>query len=636
MLDSILLIGKNNRDNWLDMFTKSIDTENREENILVNIIFDLDNGKVEFDPKKLDSQVAIEYRYINKTFWAPRIPVPRLTFESDEFKKRIRKKFKKRSENVKDLDKILDNMVDEIIEEMIEEIIKQVNNMKGRLKGDLKGVKDLSSQELGELCTLLNEVKDNINRTKEQIRKEYARIKTEMNDYNIECFTISIKKNGHIRELAKDDLYIKFLKTYIKYPNELREGSCHICNTKKVLTDPAFENGSLLKIYNVDKKGFISGISDKEQFKMRTFAICPECRLNLIIGNKYIYKKLSTPLYKDMNLYVIPRISFVEYDKQLIGKLVKIIRGVTSYEGFAELHNMLEGLDELFQEWYTFIIIFGSKNQAAFNLECFVQEVPITNIRKIYQTMRVITNKATEYWGSEKRKWDLTLSGIANLFQNGKEIEKRELIELLSSILQLHYYPINKLFELAILWAHITHYNSGTLKKKNSELEKGLIKFNYILLLLKELGMVDKTNSTNTNGSENITINDERIKEWVKSMQYNDLQTGLFILGHLISQIGNAQYKKGDEKKSILNKIDFKGMKALKILILANEIPYHLRNYRILNKYNESNYCHMMKLLNNNRDRLDEDPIGNLFYILSGYAYGTYTIITASNRTDAG
>lgn len=613
MLDSILLIGKNNRNDWLKMFTKSIKEENKKENILVNIIFDLDNKKVEFEPKKLDEEVAKEYRYINKTFRAAREQLPRLTFEINEFK------------DVDDLKDIMEN------------IIKQVGEIKKRIKCE-SNIKDILEKS-EELEKILNEIKSYLNNEeiKKQIANEYSEIKTEYS--NIECFTISIKKNGNTRALAKEDLYTKFIETYIKYPSELKEGSCHICRADKVLVDPAFESGSLLKIYAVDKKGFISGISGGERFKRRTFAICPECRLNLIIGSKYISNNLAFSINL-CNIYVIPRISFEEYNDQLIKRLVDIIKGITSYGGFTELNKMINDLDELFQKWYIFTIIFGSKKQAAFDLEHFVQEVPITNIRKIYDAMNEVTNCAAEYWGGEERRWDLTLTGIVRLypFKNGKEIERRPLIELLSSILQLHPYPINKLFEIAINWAKITYYNGSASKNKGSknsdiELVEGLVKFNYLLILLKKLGMVSSVNDTKASGSKNLTISDERIKKWVDEMQYNDLQIGLFMLGYLISQIGNAQYNRGDEKKSILDKIDFKGMKREKILTLVNEIPAHLRNYRIL-KYNELNYYYMMEFLNRNQNsnRLDEDPIGNLFYILSGYAYGTYNTITAESR----
>jgi CRISPR-associated protein Csh1 len=131
---------------------------------------------------------------------------------------------------------------------------------------------------------------------------------------------------------------------------------------------------------------------------------------------------------------------------------------------------------------------------------------------------------------------------------------------------------------------------------------------------------------TNTTDIKDISVGDEHMDNWLKNMGYNEYNTALFLLGYIIAQIGNAQYKKGDEKKSILDKIDFKGMKKERILLLACELLQSLRNYKILN-YNESYYYKMMELLNKAGKEIDKDPIENLFYILSGYAYGTYKVI---------
>lgn len=602
MLDSIFLIGENNRDNWLEKFIKSVKDDGKEK-VAINIIFDLDNNDVSFELKRFDEQVAKKYRYINKTFRAARESTPRLTFESKELS------------NSGKLKEIIDN------------VIHKAEEIKDRI--DMDEIKYIT-----ELENILGQIKSFLDL--EQIRgKIEQEIKKANAKFTIECYTISIKKGDNYKELATENSYTKLLEAYIKYPVELNEeGLCYMCRKKRVLIDPAFESGSLLKVYNVDKKGFMSGIADEEESKIRTFTICPECRLNLIIGSKYVTNNLVLPI-KSYNMYVIPRISFAKYDNRLIKDLVdKIIKSITIYDKFAKLQNMIKNLDEFSNEWYTFTIIFGSREQAAFSLEYFVQEVPITNIRRIYETMCKITNEAVEYWNDERGKWDITLSGIAQLypFKNGKEVERRPLIELLASILQLSPYPINKLFEIATLWSRITYYNKDIQKKKgfkNNDLElvSGLVKFNYILLLIKRLGMIAQTSNS---GSGDIPINDEHIRKWVKQMQYDELQAGLFMLGYLISQVGHAQFKKGDEKKSILDKIDFKGMKREKIITLANEMPQHLRNYRILNKYNEVHYSNMMELINKNYSRLDEDPTSNLFYILSGYAYGTYKTMKGS------
>jgi hypothetical protein len=53
-----------------------------------------------------------------------------------------------------------------------------------------------------------------------------------------------------------------------------------------------------------------------------------------------------------------------------------------------------------------------------------------------------------------------------------------------------------------------------------------------------------------------------------------------------------------------------------------------MRNYRILDDYNEAIYGCMKELLDRNTGKL-HNPIENTFYLLSGYAYITYRTITS-------
>ncbi|MEM3466748.1 MAG: TM1802 family CRISPR-associated protein, partial [Candidatus Jordarchaeales archaeon] len=82
------------------------------------------------------------------------------------------------------------------------------------------------------------------------------------------------------------------------------------------------------------------------------------------------------------------------------------------------------------------------------------------------------------------------------------------------------------------------------------------------------------------------------------------------------------QHNKGDEKKAVLNKINFEGMSAERVKLLANYVLEGLRNYKVLNDRNEATYACMKMMLDRNLDAL-RNPIDNVFYILSGYAYVT-------------
>jgi CRISPR-associated protein Csh1 len=146
--------------------------------------------------------------------------------------------------------------------------------------------------------------------------------------------------------------------------------------------------------------------------------------------------------------------------------------------------------------------------------------------------------------------------------------------------------------------------------------------------MLKNMGVVDNAESEVGEGIPAVEWErDERLKkigEWFKEMGYGGLQQGLFLLGYLVGEVGRAQYRKGDTKKSVLDKVDFNGMKTEKVVTLSNQILKSLRDYRILDKSNESVYYHAVKLLNKHRDWLRVNPVENAFYLLSGYAFNTY------------
>lgn len=107
----------------------------------------------------------------------------------------------------------------------------------------------------------------------------------------------------------------------------------------------------------------------------------------------------------------------------------------------------------------------------------------------------------------------------------------------------------------------------------------------------------------------------------------------MFLLGVLIGKVGQVQYSvKKDVKKAVLNKINFDGMMVERVKILANKILEDLRNYDIL-IYNEVIYGEMKNQLDRNLEKLN-NPINNVFYILSGYAYSTLKSITGGNKNE--
>jgi len=155
-------------------------------------------------------------------------------------------------------------------------------------------------------------------------------------------------------------------------------------------------------------------------------------------------------------------------------------------------------------------------------------------------------------------------------------------------------------------------------------LNKFVFKYNLLLNLLKDIGAVEMEREA----KGYFKIPDEDIEATLSSMGYVEWQKALFLLGVLVGRIGIEQYKKGDEKKAVLNKISFEGMSAERVKLLANYVLEGLRNYRVLDSRNEAIYAYMKMMLDRNVGVL-RNPIDNVFYILSGYAYATLQAITS-------
>ena len=75
-------------------------------------------------------------------------------------------------------------------------------------------------------------------------------------------------------------------------------------------------------------------------------------------------------------------------------------------------------------------------------------------------------------------------------------------------------------------------------------------------------------------------------------------------------------------------------MSAEKVMQLANHVFKSLRDYRILNK-NESLYG-MMKLLLDANVKTLNNRLQNTFYTLSGYAFGTYSVLKRNGGEKSG
>ena len=72
-------------------------------------------------------------------------------------------------------------------------------------------------------------------------------------------------------------------------------------------------------------------------------------------------------------------------------------------------------------------------------------------------------------------------------------------------------------------------------------------------------------------------------------------------------------------------------MNVGKILRLTNEIFEKLKQYKKL-PYNEGNFGELKRLLDKYMENWELSDQENVFYVLSGYAYNTYSAITKASQ----
>lgn len=505
----------------------------------------------------------------------------------------------------------------------------------------------LSDKEIEGLYQHLRDLREIFFANNENLTPNFEKVcdKKGISSKEITLCTISVKRDGKIIDLAKEPGYRKILYHVIRYEKTpkypLKRGKCHICGREdEVLINPDYPKGTFLGIYVIDKISFLSGVSKSEKSLLRTHSVCFDCKEKLVLGMNFINKHLSVRI-GDLNAWIVPT---------LLGEKVKwnilvcknAFEVAKSHDGFEKIREIEEGLDKIFGKLgfspYIINIIFGRSQQSQFIFQGLIKDVPLTRFIEVGKASEKLAKQMDKHFLTGGEHWFLGFEKISRIFPLTKisgEVKGKSLIELFNAMLIGAYYPKEHLLEKALLYVRIHrfgNYGGYNVKEVNrerreEEICRGLLLYNLLLNLLIELGVIDAGR-----WRERLTLEgvDNDIIEFCSEQRYSDWQIGLFLLGVLIGKIGIEQFKKGDRKKSILDKIDFDGMSPEKVKWLANVVLEGLRNYRIL-EYNEVIYAQAKKMIDKNMNHL-KNPLDNTFYVLSGYAYSTFRAITGGEE----
>ena len=467
---------------------------------------------------------------------------------------------------------------------------------------------------------------------------------------DIALYTACVRKDGKLIELVKEPGYRKFL-WFMQYASGSKEyptlpGRCHICGgEKEVLTNPSYPEGTLLCIYNVDKAGFMSGLSRKPENMLKVHAVCPDCKEKLVLGLKFVEQNLVATIGEKspvkLKVFLIPKFVGMKLqyaDLKSIAYKMRLAFDVgKAYKSLEEVETLMDGLMESQHNFACIFLnlLFGYRRSSHFSFQYLIQDVPVMRLLELVRSSINISNVAAEMFQEGIEKWSIGFEGISSIFPlktTRDRIDWKPLVMLFDSMLTNTAYPVENIISRAVLFARINRYGMYEGYSINPPFSgggerwlcEGVLKYNLLLKLLGEVGVI----KMGLKGKAYfVKLPDEEVEKFLSEMEYEEWQKALFLLGVLVGRIGIEQYKKGDEKKAVLNKINFEGMSAERVKLLANYVLEGLRNYRALNDYNEATYACMKMMLDRNLEAL-KNPVENVFYILSGYAYTTLKAIT--------
>lgn len=459
----------------------------------------------------------------------------------------------------------------------------------------------------------------------------------------IPCITYN---NSKIIISTHDD-YIKLISSTLKGTKLCDHGVCHICgqkhndiNTKEYSSK--LSKSSIGKVFVTTTVNYAPSFSKSDH--KRNYAICKKCYEKLMFGEKKVMSDFKIKIAKEDSI-----ILFEGLDKPLEKEyLEKIKKGIDLVFNPRETQDWISGFKSELTDWqqielYEFNIVFYKTDGKS----CIIRKT-IENISSIrFKYIISIFDEIRLTFGEKLRYF--TLGNIYNIVsvstdKDGTQLNIARLLNLYSAIIKGELIDRAFIFDLAcealekglneLRSSKVRNYKNlyklMYLKDKdygvNVYINKIMMSYIAFFHVIQKLNILDKE-VFKMNGRNDI---DESLPTIIKGSEdflsvqgFSTEAKGLFYLGMLIYQIGNAQYRQDHKAKPILDKITYSGMNNHDVLTLYMETLDKIRQYK---KYVNIWLCERIeKQLHYNLGNLKNVKLfnekENVFFIMSGYAY---------------
>ena len=632
MLEAMIELGSfvRKEGNELDNFIKEIKTTSKEGSLyLIKFNFSTKDVCLTIDgSEQIDPHTVYKYLYVG-TVSGPNSPQWYVTNASPDF--HLTETINNLSIKIKSHSPEFAQKLKWIIENYFVDFQDKFGSNKYRYFLDLEklGITKRSVEEI------YFEVKDKSKPGKEMIKeltkdlKEYLSNRLYLKQKQVALYTILIdgiplSSLNEYREAVIESKRVK------KDKKQDSIGICCNCLSKESVS--ADLNRMSIKYYTTNQVIFASNINKNNYYK--NMQLCEDCYENLLAAEIHIQNRLKTKL-SVFDCYVVPHFIYGEklnfLDVNIVAEKAlltfNLARNIKNMEEFRNGINNLLSIDEKSGYFLLNLIFYKRVNQST-KILSFIKDVHPSIFDKIWSSFeeaeelkdRVLPG-GYRYWKGLENFYYLTpiriskgnaanyrdLLTIYDALFTGRKINKLHLINNFLEVFRIHF------------WDKQGYNISPDVNNLHFKIFDSLM----LLVFLEKMGCLES--EVKVMETSELTLK-EPLCNFISEMNYNEKQAAMFLLGYLVAQVGNAQNKRNKNNegtyKPILNKLNFNGMDKEKIIRLSNEILSKLRQEKIL-AYNEKPFYEFKRLLDKNINNWNMSKQENLYYLLTGYAFGT-------------
>jgi len=608
MLDTLIKLGKEiskNRSEWEDIIHIP-NTNDKKSSYVLNIVFNVDDDKIEITPDNL------------KEFDSDTTPYRHKLLET------LKGNAKKMYVAVL-LDKIA---------HLKESFFGKENATKGQLMEDIENISpDLKSTEFFQALELIHKLKSHENElTKKHINDQLALSnKSEI----VFCYA-SIKaksiNEGNITELSQlegFERYInkKFFKSSSNKDNQKEQLDYSWGKPNNNVVEAKFQRGYNLNAMFVTTTANFANNFEKSNYH-KNYQLSEDSIKYMDRASKHLLDRLYFSI-AGIGHMIVPEflsISDIDYEEAL-NNIYKRNDLLFNLKNFDELTTSLMDEARDHPYWLNYVAIDSDGNY--FKASNLIKDVSEPYLIKIFKNIAYINEELKDLLGKYifnfytfyrympvrgNTKKNIALELFADVFQQ-RSIEKNNIFKSFNQ-----YIKCQKSGQFDNKGYHNSYPNIKQESAFDFAIQNAVTMYSAFIKLLDQLNLLKTEENMETKQSDkeqSRKINDA-IETFFEKMKYTDSQKALFYLGRVLNTIAYAQYQKGHTSKPIMNKINYNGMDRDDIRRLRIDLEEKAKQYDILNK-TEFNFSKFTDHFEYNNWNID--PEEAVFFILSGYSF---------------